>query len=298
MKKYLLIDGNNMSYRVFYVHKTLTHRDSPVGLLFGMFKNLVSLKKIYSDYIFVIFWDSKSKRRIAESEAGVSQGYLTRTYKSARQERSEETNEMFKDMFSQMDRLKEALNLINIQQVFKEGFEADDLINSYCKKIGKENEILVITSDKDYYQLLDDNISILEPIKKEMITKESFLKKYGISPIQWIDLGGITGDAGDSIEGAVGWGDVTSLKYLKQYGTMENVLEEVEKKEIKNKKELTLLSFKDRLKIAKSLKQMDVVEDLPEIEDYKENLNNGDLRKFFIDNGFMSLVYDCGFLIA
>lgn len=296
MKKYLFIDGSNMCYRTFWTHRTLTHKDSPVGLLFGFFKNLISLKKTYPEHIFVIVWDSKSARRNAQTVAGVEQGILTCTYKSARKERSEETDELFKDMFSQMERLKESLSLMNAQQIFKQGFEADDIIYTYSKTID-DGEILIITSDKDYYQLLEHNVQVLDPIKKLIITKDSFIKEYGIQPSQWVDVGGISGDKGDSIQGAEGWGEITALKYVKEYGTMENVIKGVEAKILKNKKEESLLTFKERISLAKSLKQMDIVPDLPKIED-KIEVDKNNLKNFFIGNGFCSLLLEVGRLVS
>lgn len=295
MNKYFFIDGSNLCYRVFWTHKTLSHNNSSVGLLFGFFKNLIGLKKQFPDYIFTVVWDSKSIRRNKESQEGVEKGILSYSYKSARKEKSEETNETFKDMFSQMDRLKESLSLMNINQVASYGVEADDIIHSYCKKI-TDSEILILTSDKDYYQLLSDKVSIYDPIKKYTLTKTAFTQEFGIEPQQWVEVGGICGDKGDSIQGADGWGDITALKYIKQYGTLENVLKAVEEKQEKNKKEIALLSFRERLFVARSLKQMDIVENLPEIKE-KTECEKDKLKNFFIENGFASLLLDVGRLV-
>lgn len=295
MKKILLIDGNNFCYRVFWTNRSLMYNGASVSLLYGVFKHLAGLKKTYSDYCFVIVWDSKSVRRIVESKEGVEKGIIANTYKSGRLQRKE-FDEQFKEMFRQIPILKEKLNLININQVYIEGYEADDVIYSYCKTL-RDSEILVLTSDKDYYQMLNDNVSIYEPIKKELWTKKVFIDHFGIEPELWVDVGAISGDKSDSIEGADGWGEITALKYVKQFGTLEKILSHLTCKTDRTKKEDILTSYKDRLFLAKSLKKMDLVYPLPLLTD-KKPMDKKPLHEFFIQNGFGSLILEEGRLLS
>ena len=166
MKKLLFIDGNNMSYRTFWTHRHLSNKGVPVSLLYGFFKSLSILKKTHPEYKIVIVWDSKSARRIAESTAATEKGIIPSPYKATRGER----NEDFKSMFEQMDILKEGLQFTNVQQVHMSGYEADDVIYSYCKSANPDDtDVLVITSDKDYYQAIQDNVRILDSKRMDKI---------------------------------------------------------------------------------------------------------------------------------
>ena len=144
--------------------------------------------------------------------------------------------------------------------------------------------------------MLSSNVKIWDAMKKKMWTKEVFMNEYGIEPSLWVDVGAISGDKSDNIHGAVGWGDVTSLKYVKEYGTMENVIAAVEAKTTRSKKEEALLSFKERLKIAKSLKQMDLIQPLPEIF-HNLTRDKKPLQEYFISSGFGSLMLDIPTLV-
>lgn len=288
--KQLFIDGNNMAYRTFWTHRHLSNsKGVPVSLLFGFFKSLTLIKQAHSDYKIVVVWDSKSARRIAESTLGVERGLIPSPYKATRSDHSS-PDDNFKSMFEQMDTLKDGLNLTSIQQVHVPGYEADDVIYSYCKGANAQTEIKVVTSDKDYYQLLQDNVKIFDSNKKVEWTKQIFEATYNITPSLWVDVGAISGDAGDNIHGADGWGEKTALKYVQQYGTLEQVLLAIEQKTEKSKKEHALLSFKERLILAKSLKQMDVVQELPSLSQDTRTLDRKALQGFFIKNGFASLL--------
>ena len=103
-------------------------------------------------------------------------------------------------------------------------FEADDLIASYAKTLRGENEVVCVTSDGDYFQLLDKNVKIWDGMKSQMITKNDWETENGISNFQWIDIGAMMGDTSDSICGVPCWGEKTALKEIKKYGTWQKLL--------------------------------------------------------------------------
>lgn len=249
---------------------------------------MAGLKQKFHDYEFVIAWDSKSQRRMAESTQAVEKGIIPSAYKDNRRT-SADMDDQFKDMFAQMGTLKEKLNLINVNQIGSAGYEADDVIHTLCARADPADEIMVITSDKDYYQILRPNVVLYDPLNKTTHTHESFKMRYGIEPGLWVDAGALAGDKSDNIHGADGWGEVTALKYIREFGSLENILTAVSNKPEKNKKELALLTFTERLALAKSLKKMDVVQDLPPYEYKKPVLDRKELERFFLSNGFGSL---------
>jgi 5'-3' exonuclease len=189
--------------------------------------------------------------------------------------------------------------------------------------LGKDNEIVCITGDEDYYQLLDDHISIFNGGKQKTITKSEWMKEYGITPQQWVDVGALMGDNGDNIFGVYGVGEKTALGLIQEHGSWEKVLDFLHKqldslrvqypdltnpdefkrlgmmktdpdnpksklkypeitlntpftgvalafedKKIKklSKTNLMILMFEERVKLAYSLKKMDIIPDLPEIK--------------------------------
>lgn len=298
-ERYLFIDANNMCYRVFWGHRNLSHNGVPVSLLYGFFKALAQLKTNYPERQMVIVWDSKSKRRMAESTEAVVKTLVPSAYKANRRDKSDMDSE-FAAMFAQMGILREKLSLINAVQVFVQDFEADDVIFTYVKNLPQEDDVVVVTTDKDYYQMLRENVVLYDAMNKVTIAYEDFKAKYGIEPSQWVDVGALSGDKSDNIFGVYGWGDVTSLKYVKEHGTVETLITFLQAKQNRSKKEDALVGCVDRLTVAKSLKSMDIVPELPQIdrESNLKTLNKKELHDFFIQNGFVTLMTSEGRLLS
>lgn len=287
--KLLLIDGNNMCHRVYWAHKDLSHKGRHTGVLYGFFKQLVSLHKSYSEYFRVIAWDGGHVRRSEESQKGVETGIIPSAYKENRKERDSEEQEEIRE---QMRQVQDALKMVRCIQVRMDGIEGDDVINSYAEYVSKwGGEAVVVSSDKDFYQVLRPCVSIYDAMKSETWTEERFSKEFGFSPSLWVDAGGIMGDSGDNIHGAEGWGPVTTYKYIREHGGMEAVLAAVRSKEKRNKKEEVLVQSADRLRLARSLKQMDVVQSIPRPR-VVEPRSKEALEKFFIGFGMVSLMQD------
>jgi DNA polymerase-1 len=106
-----------------------------------------------------------------------------------------------------------------------------------------------------------------------------------------VDAGAIMGDSGDNIHGVDGWGPVTTCKYVREHGGLDAVLEAVRAKGKKSKKEEVLLANEPRMRVARSLKQMDIVPDLPRPR-VMEQRGKKELESFFMEHGFLSLMKD------
>lgn len=223
--KYLLIDANNLACRCAYANESLmTSNGIPTAVHFGVFNSLITLKGIFPDYQFLIVWDGKSKRRIRESQEGVKRGIVSSGYKENRP-RGEDQDKPIRDFYAQSPFLKRAIEQTGIPQIRLNDFEADDLIASYCSKLKGENEVVCVTSDGDYFQLLDKNVIIYDGKKQLAITKDSWEKEYKIAPFQHIDVGALCGDAGDNIEGVPSIGEKTALKIIQEFGSWEKALD-------------------------------------------------------------------------
>jgi len=338
--KYLLIDGNNLAVRAAFANETLTNKDGiPTGVHYGVFQSLIGLKQNYHDYQFLMVWDGKSKRRMRESEEGVKRSLIKSAYKANR--KKEEMPKPLLDFHEQSIFLKRGIAQTGIPQIRLQDFEADDIIASYAKKLTPE-EVVAVTSDYDYLQILRDNVSIWDGMKQKKITKTSFMEEYKIQPSMYVDVGALMGDSGDNIFGISGWGDKTALEAIQQHAKWENLYKyyhstygslriqfpdltdyeefkklqnittksgkpkyaeiilgmpytgvalAVEEKRTKNisKSILMALMFKERVKLAYSLKKMDDdIRDLPPIQ--QGQFNSKKLLEYFEYYGIYSLV--------
>lgn len=236
MSNFLLIDGNNLAVRASFKHESLVNKQNiPSGVHFGVFNSLISLKKKFNDYQFLISWDGKSERRYNESLIGVQKGIIPSAYKANRQK--DVLPKALLNFYSQSDFLKRAIGQLGIPQIQLSNYESDDVLASYGSMLEKDNNIIFVTSDQDYYQLLKDNVKIWDGMKKEMLTIDSFVKNFNIKPEQWVDVGALSGDIGDNIFSIPGWGEKTATKEIIKYGTYSNVISTYNKEysELRNK---------------------------------------------------------------
>lgn len=222
--KYLLIDGNNLAIRAAFANESLrTSTGISTGVHYGTMNSLVVLKNNFPDSQLLIVWDGKSKRRVLEAEEGVKRGIVSSGYKANR--KKDDQPKPLIDFYEQSPFLKRAIEQTGIPQIRLEDFEADDLIASYCFKLKKDNEVVCVTSDGDYFQLLDDNVTIYDGMKQKTIKKDEWEKENGITTKQHIDVGALCGDAGDNIEGVPSIGEKTALKIIQEFGTWEKALD-------------------------------------------------------------------------
>jgi DNA polymerase-1 len=218
---YLLIDGNNLAVRAAFANETLTNKEGiPTGVHYGVFQSLINLKQSYPDYQFLIAWDGKSKRRVAEAQTGVCKGLIKSGYKANR--KKDDQPKPLLDFYAQAPYLKKGLEQTGIPQIRLEDYETDDVIATYCKMLSP-NEIIIVTSDYDYLQILSDNVSVWDGMKSKLTTKQTFIDEYKIQPSQYVDVGALMGDDGDNIFGITGWGEKTSLEAIQEHGSWENV---------------------------------------------------------------------------
>lgn len=286
----ILIDGNNLGYRVFWTHKTLVSRNQNTGLLYGFFRSLISFRKEWPDNPMVVVWDfGGSFRRKREAQEAVDKGLIASGYKA---NRPKELTEEMECIFEQLDEMRQALKLTNVYQAQVKGYEADDIIYTYViANQRRQGQTVVITSDQDFYQLLFPGVKIFDAMKKENWSRERFVEEFGFQPELWVDVGGLAGDSSDNIPGVAGWGLVWANKYVQQYGDLDSILTALKNKEKRGKKEQDLLDHEVQARLSKSLKKMDFVPDLPKLR--KLELPNLEaLKSYFLEHSFASLLKD------
>lgn len=303
--KLLLIDGNNMSHRVFWAQLAssggvqLQYGNRYTSVLFGFFRQLIFLRKKFPDHFLVVAWDGGYDRRKAESQAAVEAGIIPSAYKEHREKAKEEETDQKKleDLESlrvQMEQLRdEVLPLVRCIQAYQKGVEGDDIIYTYCKYAQKWNgRAVVVSSDKDFYQVLGlgPEVSIFDAMKEETWTQERFKMEFTFHPSLWVDVGAFQGDKGDNIFGVDGWGPKTSCDYVRQYGGIHEIIKAVQAKSKHSKKEAAMLASIPKLELAWSLKKMDDIKHIP--MPHCPVRDSQVLYKKFVELGFMSLLRD------
>lgn len=238
MDKFVIIDGNSLIYRAFYALPMLTNFDGEISnAVFGFTNILVKIiNEIKPKYICVAFDYGKKNFRHE----------LYKDYKGTRKETPRELK-------GQFPILKELLTKMNIKLIEKEGVEADDIIGTLTKMFDTEN--IVVTGDKDSFQLINKNTHVC--FTKKGITETldcnetTLMQEYGIMPYQVIEEKALMGDASDNIPGVAGVGEKTAKTLLANYKTLDGVYEHID--ELKGKLKETLISNKETAYLSRTL---------------------------------------------
>lgn len=275
--KIALIDGYGFVFRAFHSLPPLTRADgTPVGAVYGFTNMLIKLlANLEVSHIAVVF-DSGSKTFRNE---------IFPAYKANRPPCPEE----LKPQFPIVREVAEALNLPILEKV---GFEADDLIATIAKSASKQNfEVLIVSSDKDLMQLIDDDVAMYDALKNKMITAKEVEEKFSVKPSQVLDVLSLMGDASDNVPGVRGIGPKTAAELISKYQTLENLFEHLG--EIKQeKRRQMLIEGTQKAKLSKQL--ITLCEDVPishNMQDYQlQNINGKKLVSFLEKQGFRALV--------
>jgi len=209
-KKYLILDCDYLCHRAKYSMGILTYEGKPTETIFGFLKSLPALQDLFDATGLVFCWDfGKNKREEIFPE-----------YKANRKDRykcmDEDEIEFEKGFRLQMKKLRtEYLGKIGFKNIFwQDGYESDDIIASVCQNLPEGDEAVIVSSDKDLYQLISHNISFYNPQKNKVLTLQGFKKQYGITPHEWKLVKAIAGCSTDSVPGIKGVGEITVIKYL------------------------------------------------------------------------------------
>jgi len=292
--KLLLIDGNNMAHRVFWANqkKNLAYNGSSTGLVYGFVRQLVSLHKKWPHHFRIVAWDTEggSARRVAESKVGVEAGVVPEYYKQSRREKEKPPE--IEDMYEQMDVLRDGLAVTNTLQVAMPEVEADDILYTYARWAARwAGSAVIVSSDQDFYQAIGDGVIVYDAMRKETWSEERFEMEFGFAPRLWVEAGAIMGEVGpskDNIYGVDGWGPKTTYKYVKEHGGISGIRAAILAKSKVGKKEQVFLDSGERLRLAESLKRMDVVP-VPRAR-MTRKVDPKKVEAFFLKFGFASLL--------
>ena len=268
-----LVDVSGFIYRAFYGLPSLIYKGQEVGALYGFCSAMQKIVAMFPNSMFIAAIDcgKKTFRNEIYSE-----------YKATRKAMPDE-------LVNQIPFIKEACDKFGFFKVEKPGFEADDIIATYAKKINEQN-VNIISSDKDLMQLINNRITIYDPMKRTYITKEDVIKKFGVTPDKVLDVLSLMGDASDNVPGVPGIGAKTASSLINEYGSLDNLIANINSLP-KSKRNNILQAEIDKAVLSRKLIRLR--DDLDLEYEFKVSEPKG-LNDFLLSYGFKSLIKNTG----
>lgn len=285
MDKFLIIDTFNFLHRAYHaLPKTFRGPDGqPTNAIYGVTSMLISVFDQLKPKYAAAALDSPEPTFRVEDFTG---------YKAHRKPMDEELD-------VQVPKVREVMEAFGIKQILVDGYEADDVIATVIKKIKKDVEFIVVSNDRDLWQLVDGKVAVMMPSgsgKAEWIGKREAKSRFGFDPELIPDYKGLRGDPSDNIPGVYGVGDKTATKLIEQFGNIENIYKNINKVEPESLKKKLEENYEQAL-LSKKLAQL--IEDVPFKVNLKEcryrEFNKVEVKKVLEKYNFKSLIKRLGF---
>lgn len=240
----LLLDGTALAYRSYFafINSNLRNPDGlPTGAIYGFANAIVKLLESHKPTHIAVAWDTHAPTFRHEMDV---------EYKAHRPPQPEELRES-------IPYIKQMLGHFNIQSLERDGIEADDIVGSLAESArGKDVQVYMVTPDKDYMQLVHDNIFMMKPLNNgdgfEIIDRAGVEAFFGVPPEQVIDVLTIIGDSSDNIPGIAGVGKKTAPELIKEYGNIENLIAAAPNVKSKRVRE-GIVGNEDRIRLSREL---------------------------------------------
>lgn len=230
-----------LAYRahfIFISRPLINSRGKNTSAAYGFTSALLKLMEDHSmEHIAVVF--------DAEGEGGTFRDEMYDAYKANR-------DPMPEDLIENLPYIKRIVRAMDIPVLEVPGVEADDVIGTLARRAEADGaEVVIVSPDKDFQQLISERISQYRPAYRgeefDPVTLNSFRERYGVEPIQFIDVLALMGDASDNVPGVPGIGKKTAPELIQQYGSIENLLEHAEEIKAKRVREGLLANRQDAL---------------------------------------------------
>lgn len=235
--KILAIDGNSILNRAFYGIRALSTKDGRfTNGIYGFLTILMKLTDEVKPQGVAIAFDLKAPTFRHKMYDG---------YKANR-------HGMPPELAQQLPVLKELLTALGYKILSLEGYEADDILGTVAKMCENGNECYIATGDRDSFQLIRDNVTVLLPHTKmgttttETYTPARIMEEYGVTPLQMIDIKALQGDSSDCIPGVAGVGQKTAGDLIQNFGTIKNIYDNIDTLEIKENLKNKLINDKEK----------------------------------------------------
>lgn len=208
-KTWLLLDSNFLVWRSHHALKFLSFKEVRTEVILGYLKGFLDFQKSFCTKNVAHIFDSKKSKRKE----------ICDTYKNRRDDNKLTQDEIIlkNEVRKQIKELRKAyLPEIGCKNVFiQTGYEADDVIATICQALPADDNAIIISSDKDLFQLLSSNISIYNPTSKKVYTQKMFEDEWKITPKEWCKVKALAGCGTDDVDGIDGVGEKTAVKYLR-----------------------------------------------------------------------------------
>lgn len=239
--KLIVIDGNSIVNRAFYGIKALSNKKGVfTNAITGFLNILLKLRNNFSPDCIAVAFDLK---------APTFRHKLYGDYKGTRKPMPDE-------LAMQMPYVKDILRAMGIKIVEKEGWEADDILGtlSHAAELSGGTAVLA-TGDRDSFQLITDKVSVNLAGNKEdtLYTPEGIKEKYGVAPVQMLEVKALMGDSSDNIPGVKGVGEKTALDLIQKYGTVQNIYDKIDELPLSEKLKQKLIDGKESCFLSREL---------------------------------------------
>lgn len=281
-----LVDGSGFIFRAYFAmaysgRGEMTNPEgTPVSAVFGFTQMLLKLLNDYhAPYLAVVF----------DPPGGSFRNDIYPEYKANRDAPPE-------DLIPQFPLVRDATRAFDIPVLEAKGYEADDLIAAYAKRakeLGKK--VVIVSSDKDLMQLVDEDVRMLDPMKNKWIGQDEVIEKFGVPPSKVTDVQALAGDSTDNIPGVPGIGIKTAAQLIEEYGDLETLLQRAE--EIKQpKRREKLMNHADDARISERLVTLDCDAPIPlPVEELKtHDPDKPELMAFLQQHAFNSIIKRLG----
>lgn len=231
-----IVDGSSYIFRAYYAIKPLnTSKGLPTNAIIGFAKMILRLINTKKPEHIVVVFDSKEKNFRHE---------LYPAYKANRETPPD-------DLKIQIPYIHQVVKALNINMAILPGFEADDIIGTIAVKEKDNFAVTIVSADKDLMQLVTDDIKMFDPMKDKIYSPKDVIEKMGVPPEQIIDFLAITGDSSDNIPGVAGLGPKGATELLKEFSTLENIYNNLDK--IKESKRVKLETSRENAFLSQKL---------------------------------------------
>ncbi|MCX8109875.1 MAG: DNA polymerase I [Syntrophorhabdaceae bacterium] len=263
-----LVDGHSYLYRAFYATPHLSNsKGLPTNAIYAFLGMLKKLIKTHTPDILAIVFDSKTPSFREE---------IFRDYKAQRQP-------MPDNLSIQIPYVKRIVQAMGFPILEQEGYEADDIIGTFVKKMeNSEKSIHIITSDKDMMQLVSDRVYIFDTMKNILFSAKEVVDKFGVTPSLMPDFLALCGDSSDNIPGVTGIGEKTARQLIQEFGPIEEIYSNIEKIKRQSIRE-KLIAGRDNAYMSKALATIKI--DCPidiDVDQFKsKDEDTDDLREIY-----------------
>ena len=239
----VLVDGSGYIFRAYYALPPMFKSDgTPVNAVFG-FSNM--LLKLVED----IQREKGGFVSIAVIFDAARETFRNEIYPEYKANR----NDPPEDLIPQFEIIKKVPQAFNLQSIELQGYEADDLIASYCvHATNQKKKVTIISADKDLMQLIRPDVAMIDPMKKTQVTEKTVMEKFGVLPNKVIDVQALAGDSSDNVPGVPGIGPKIAAQLINEYESLEKLLEHAGKIK-QEKRRNSLIENKEMAIISKKL---------------------------------------------